>query len=154
MSNTRIYLVAACIGGVAQAPRLIEAGTAATARNFATKDMLAVKPASAKEVAKLIASGVKLEIASDTPAEQQALPGTDDGSTGGDGLGSAPDLPSAELEPAAPATVDPESGAPVTTHQAEAETAMREDQPPADDIVDAEVEPSASRRRNRKAVAA
>jgi hypothetical protein len=94
MSNTRIYLVAACIGGVAQPPRLIEAGTAAAARNHATRDMLSVKPASPKEVAKLIGTGIKLEIASEAPPEQQALPGTamagpdnGDAAAGSDGVG-------------------------------------------------------------------
>lgn len=95
--TTRIYLVLACIAGQTQAPRLIEAGTAAAARNHATRDMLTVKPASPKEVAKLIAGGAKLEIANEAPVEQQELLGAADGTTGGAGLGSSPELPDANL---------------------------------------------------------
>lgn len=85
--TTRIYHVSACIGGQTQAPRLIEAGTQATARNHATKDWLRVRPATAKEVATLIGQGVKLEIASEAPPEQQSLPGTEAPGSGGTGEG-------------------------------------------------------------------
>lgn len=141
--TTRIYLVAACIAGQYQPPRLIEAGTAAAARNHATRDMLTVKPASPKEVAKLVASGVSLEIANEAPPEQQALPGTgtDDGTTGGAGLGSTPELPD-------PNVVDAEVKA-----VAEAQAAQAED-PPSGDAWPHTDTGNSSKRRNRSRAAA
>jgi hypothetical protein len=100
MSHSRIYLVQATGNGGALKPRLIEAGSQAAARNHATKDMLTVRVATAKEVATAISGGTRLEIASEAPPEQQPLPGvegTADGTTGGEGLGSSPDLPDATL---------------------------------------------------------
>jgi hypothetical protein len=64
--TTRIYLVATTIGDQPQAPRLIEAGTPAAARNHATRDMLRIKPATSKEVAQLMASGIEVEVAGQT----------------------------------------------------------------------------------------
>lgn len=118
MSNTRIYLVAACIGGQTQAPRLIDAGTASAARNHATKDWIAIKPATPKEVAQLIAAGVKLETATEAPPEQKELPGTGgdagtsqvdgsagDGTAGSGGTGTT-DADAASNEGAAQADED------------------------------------------------
>lgn len=96
MSNTRIYIVTNAVGMPA---RLVEASTQAAARNHATRNMVTVKAATAKDVAALLKQGVNLEIAgAEVPDEQSELPGLEEPQQG---LGSVPPLPDADVMPSA-----------------------------------------------------
>ena len=71
MSKTRIYVVRETGSVGAAGLRLIDATSAATAIRHCTLDRFSAKPAKPRDVAELMAKGVKIEQAK---PEQQSIP--------------------------------------------------------------------------------